>query len=182
MWRKEDGNPQPSPEASSSPMNPNTVGRSAPSSLGPSSPSSKAVACVSQGIKIKGEVTGNEDLFVDGIVEGKISIPNSAVTVGPNSTVKADITAREIVVRGRAEGKFTASERIQFWHTARVEGDVKSERIGIEEGAVLHGKVEAGHTTAKAPAGDAAGPSKKTKESTSGEGKATTDAALAGAD
>jgi cytoskeletal protein CcmA (bactofilin family) len=134
MWRKEDGNPQ--SDVSYGP-------KSAASGSGPVV-SGKAAACVSQGIKIKGELTGSEDLFIDGFVDGKVNLSNSVLTVGPNATVKAEITARELVVRGRAEGKFTASERVQIWHTARVHGDIKAERISIEEGAELHGKLEAG--------------------------------------
>jgi cytoskeletal protein CcmA (bactofilin family) len=101
--------------------------------------SSKAVACVSQGIKIRGELTGTEDLFIDGTVEGKITLENSVVTVGPNAVVKADITAREVVIRGDVEGKLYGSERIQIWHSAKIHGDMKSERVAIEEGSELHG-------------------------------------------
>jgi cytoskeletal protein CcmA (bactofilin family) len=137
MWRKEDGNPQ-GPEAGNSPAG--KAGGGAPSSVA----GGKSPACVSQGIRIKGELTGSEDLFIDGNVDGKITLTNSTLTVGPNAIVKADIIAREVVVRGRAEGKFTASERVQIWHTARVEGDIKSERVSIEEGAQVQGKMEAG--------------------------------------
>ncbi|MGO9840236.1 MAG: bactofilin family protein, partial [Candidatus Acidiferrales bacterium] len=97
-------------------------------------------------------MAGTEDLFIDGSIEGKITLTNSAITVGPNGTVKADISAREIVLRGLAEGKFTAEERIQIWSTARVQGELKSERISIEDGAELRGKVEAGKSTGKVAA------------------------------
>jgi cytoskeletal protein CcmA (bactofilin family) len=188
VWRKEDGNPQASPEHSTSSMNSTTPGKAGASSLGPAAASGKVPACVSQGIKIKGEVTGTEDLFVDGLVEGKITISNSTVTIGPNATVKADITARDLVVRGRAEGKFTATERIQLWHTARVHGDLKSERISIEDGAELSGRVEAGRATGNVGAGEATGHGKKaeanksTKEVTTNDATATSGATTAGAD
>jgi len=141
MWRKEDGSPQVSPEVSSQS---GSTAKSGPNPISTQPTTNRAPACVSQGIKIKGEVTGAEDLFIDGIIEGKITMGNAGVTVGPNGTVKAEISARELVFRGRAEGKFTAEERIQIWHTARVEGELKSERISIEDGAELRGKVEAG--------------------------------------
>lgn len=142
MWRKEDGNPQPSPEVSPQSSSTVTGKSSAPSTAPPLS--QKAPACISQGIKIKGELAGTEDLFIDGTIEGKITLASSSVTVGPNGTVKADISAREIVLRGLAEGKFTAEERIQIWSTARVQGELTSERISIEDGAELRGRVEAG--------------------------------------
>ena len=105
---------------------------------------SKAAACVTQGIKIKGELSGSEDLFIDGQVDGSVSFPNSVITVGPNAKVKAEITAREVVVRGRVEGRISGSEKIQVWNSARIHGDMKSERIAVEEGAELHGTMEVG--------------------------------------
>lgn len=179
MWRKEDGNP---PEALSSSMTSTTAGKAG------LSVSPKAAACVSQGIKIKGELTGSEDLFIDGAVDGKITLSNSTLTVGPNATVKAEIAAREVVVRGRAEGKFTASERVQIWHTARVQGDIKAERISIEDGAELHGRLEAGKSTGSATASDSPGhygkkpESGKAKDVKPDDDKSASGAATAGAD
>jgi cytoskeletal protein CcmA (bactofilin family) len=185
MWRKEDGNPQTSPE-----VPPNAAANSArPGTSSPSSTTTggnKAPACVSQGIKIKGDVMGTEDLFIDGVIEGKITLANSGVTVGPNGSVKAEISAREIVLRGVAEGKFTADERIQIWHTARVQGELKSERISIEDGAELRGKVEAGKAVSKMSVNETAGRGKKGEASKAAESttdvRTTPDAATAGAD
>jgi len=181
MWRKEDGNP--STDVVSGTGNSTTAGKS-----GSTAPpvSAKASACVSQGIKIKGEVTGSEDLFIDGTIDGKINLADSVLTVGPNATVKAEITSRELVIRGRTEGKLTASERIQIWHTARVQGDLKAERISIEEGAELHGKLEAGKVASTMPLADAAGHAKETdakpKDTTASEKAApASGAATAGA-
>jgi cytoskeletal protein CcmA (bactofilin family) len=187
MWRKEDGNLQTSPEVS--PQTSSTV-TGKPSSSSPSTAppvSQKAPACISQGIRIKGEVAGTEDLFIDGSIEGKITLTNSAITVGPNGMVKADISAREIVLRGLAEGKFTAEERIQIWSTARVQGELKSERISIEEGAELRGKVEAGKSAGKVATSDPASRGKKlepnkTTDPTAKDANAVPGAATAGAD
>ena len=150
MWRKEDGKPSAAPEISTAPGNPSSFPASGSSSKdSPASlpVSSKASACVSQGIKIKGEVNGDEDLFVDGQIEGKITLGKAVMTIGPNANIKADVTAREVVVRGRVQGKLTGAERIQIWHTARINGDLKADRIAIEEGAELHGNVEVGKLT-----------------------------------
>jgi len=182
MWRKEDGNPQTSPESPSGSVNSNT-----PAKSGSATPplSGKASACVSQGIKIKGEVTGSEDLFVDGVIDGKIHLANSILTIGPNATVKAEITSRELVLRGRAEGKLTAAERIQIWHTARVNGDLKAERVSIEEGAEVHGKMEAGKASTSAPLAEHPAQGKKAdakKDAAETDQKSTSGAATAGAD
>jgi cytoskeletal protein CcmA (bactofilin family) len=106
--------------------------------------SSRASACISQGIRIKGEITGSEDLFVDGPVEGKLNLANGSLTVGPNGNIKADVTAREVIVRGRVEGKIAGRERVQLWNTGHVIGEVQTQRLAIEDGAVLRGKVETG--------------------------------------
>ena len=189
MWRKEDGSPQTSTEAglavnSTSGTKAGTIGGS--SSSGPTL-SPHAAACISQGIQIKGELNGTEDLFVDGNVDGKISLGNATLTVGPNATVKAEISARDLVVRGRVEGKLTANEKIQIWNTARVQGDMKAERISIEEGAELHGKLEAGRPSRNGIAAGNPGTLKtaesdKSKDPGSQEEKNTPGAAVAGAD
>jgi cytoskeletal protein CcmA (bactofilin family) len=154
MWKKEEAQPQGVPEISTASVNAAT-----PAKAGPSAPreipamlpvSPRAAASVSQGIKIKGEVTGTEDLFIDGQIEGKLDLGNASLTIGPNGNVKADVTAREVVVRGRVEGKISGRERIHIWNTGQVTGEVHCERIAIEEGAMLRGKVEAGKVPAKA--------------------------------
>ena len=147
---------------------------------------SKAAACVSQGIKIKGELTGSEDLFIDGQVEGSITLTNSVVTVGPNASVKAEIIAREVILRGRVQGRVSGSEKIQVWNTARVHGDMKSERIAVEEGAELHGTLEVGKAAdrpADAPKSASAKKAEVGKASPSGSGeeKTSSGAAVAGA-
>lgn len=191
MWRKEDGNPQASPEVpagsvnSTSPTKTRTIGGSSPSGA---SPSPKAAACISQGIRIKGELNGTEDLFLDGNVDGKVSLGNATLTVGPNATVKAEISARDLVVRGRVEGKLTANERIQIWSTARIQGDMRAERISIEEGAELHGKLEAGRPLASTVVGTGnpgtykKAEANKSKDASGGDEKTAPGAALAGAD
>jgi cytoskeletal protein CcmA (bactofilin family) len=158
MWRKEDVKPQGvSPAAPPSTGFPQTSTNSpaAPVAAGPVSVpaplpiSPRAAACISQGIKIKGELVGKEDLFVDGTVEGKLDLANASVTVGPNGKVKADIAAREVIVRGNVDGKIDGTERVQLWSTGQVSGEVKTERLAIEDGAVLRGKVEAGKANSR---------------------------------
>ncbi|MGB9466845.1 MAG: polymer-forming cytoskeletal protein [Candidatus Acidiferrum sp.] len=153
MWKKEDGKPQGVPEISTAPA----VVASTPSMSSPpirETPSSvpvspKAAACISQGIKIKGEVTGSEDLFVDGQVDGKLNLTNGSLTIGPNGRVKADVTAREVIVRGTVEGKVSGRDKVQLWSTGQVIGEVETARLAIEDGAMLRGKVEAGKQPGK---------------------------------
>ena len=143
MWKKEDVKSQGLPEngpgiSANSPASGNVARQPTPSAP----VSSGASASISQGIRIKGEVTGSEDLFVDGHVEGKVNLSNGSLTVGPNGEVKADIFAREVIVRGRVDGKIVGREKIQLWSTGNVAGDLQTERLTIEDGAVLRGRVE----------------------------------------
>ncbi len=144
MWKKEDVKTQVVPEraagfSTGSPTASSSPAREASAGL---PVSSKASACVTQGIRIKGEVTGSEDLFLDGPFEGKVNLSNGSLTVGPNGEVKADIFAREVIVRGRVDGKIVGREKIQLWSTGNVAGDLQTERLMIEDGAVLRGRVE----------------------------------------
>jgi cytoskeletal protein CcmA (bactofilin family) len=161
MWKKEDAKPQaplahgvppssPSPAATpshSAHSNTATSHRDAPAAA---PVSSHAAACISQGIRIKGEITGSEDLFVDGPIEGKLNLANGSLTIGPNGSVKADVVAREVIVRGRLEGKIAGRERVQLWSTGQVLGEIQTQRLAIEDGAILRGKVETGRPIDKA--------------------------------
>lgn len=155
MWKKEDGKTPGVPEISTTPAaapaTPSTSSspvRETPSSSTSVSP--RAAACISQGIRIKGEVTGSEDLFVDGQVDGKLSLTNGSLTIGPNGTVKADVSAREVIVRGKVEGKVSGRDKVQLSSTGQVNGEVQTDRLAIEDGALLRGKVEAGRQPGKA--------------------------------
>jgi cytoskeletal protein CcmA (bactofilin family) len=153
MWKKEDSKPEgvsgnPTPSAVSATSS-STALASTPSLSGALATSSRAAACISQGIKIKGEVTGSEDLFVDGIVDGKLNLSNGSLTIGPNGQVKADVHAREVIVRGKIEGKVTGRDKVQLWSTGQITGEVQTDRLAIEDGALLSGKVEAGRQTSK---------------------------------
>src|SRR5271154_4356820 len=147
MWKKEDGKPQGVPEISTTPVaasTPSPISSPTRSTPSPVTVSPNAAACISQGIRIKGDVTGSEDLFVDGQVEGRLSLTNGSLTVGPNGHVKADVTARGVIVRGKIEGKVSGRDKVQLWGTGQVIGEVQTDRLAIEDGAMLRGKVEAG--------------------------------------
>jgi cytoskeletal protein CcmA (bactofilin family) len=151
MWKKEDGKPQPVAENSTVNVVAQTTNTAAPAALSstPAASSSRGGASISQGIRIKGEVTGSEDLYIDGIVEGKLNLTNGSLTIGPNGQVKADVNAREVVVRGQIEGKVSGRDKVQLLGSGQIHGEVQTERLAIEEGASLRGKVEAGKLNAK---------------------------------
>ena len=107
-----------------------------------SAPLSGDLAQIGKSVVIKGELSGSEDLYVDGVVEGSIALKNNSLTVGPNGQVKASVDAKGIVVQGKVEGNVTASDRVELRKAAIVTGDITTQRIAIEEGAYLKGRID----------------------------------------
>jgi cytoskeletal protein CcmA (bactofilin family) len=103
---------------------------------------SSEFAHIGKSVCIKGELSGSEDIYVDGQVEGNIQLSGNSLTVGPNGRVRANITAKNVTVGGSLDGNIQSSERTEFRKTAVVNGDVQSRRIAIEEGAFFKGKLE----------------------------------------
>ncbi len=110
------------------------------------------VANIGKSITIKGDLTGNEDLVIDGNIEGRIDLPNNQLTIGPEGKIKADIHAKSAVVVGHVSGNVSATERIEVQESGIVDGDVQAPRLVIQEGAVLNGAVEMSDAKRQAPA------------------------------
>jgi cytoskeletal protein CcmA (bactofilin family) len=108
----------------------------------PMSTPASGLAQIGKSVVIKGELSGSEDLYLDGQVEGSIALKGNSLTVGPNGQVKASIDAKGVVVQGRLEGNIQASDRVDLRKSATVTGDITAQRISIEEGAFLKGKVD----------------------------------------
>ena len=102
------------------------------------------MANIGKSISIKGDLSGNEDLVVEGSVEGRIELPNNQLTIGANGNVKADVSAKSVVVVGKVAGNVTGVERVQIEATGSVQGDVRTPRLVVQEGATLNGSVEMG--------------------------------------
>jgi len=94
-------------------------------------------------ISVKGQVSGSEDLMIDGQVEGRIDLPDHVLTVGPNATIVADITVRVAMIFGTVIGNIIAREKIEVRKAGSVEGQLTCARLVVQEGAILHGKVDA---------------------------------------
>jgi cytoskeletal protein CcmA (bactofilin family) len=108
------------------------------------------VADVGISISIKGEISGSEDLTVDGQVEGKIHLPEHSLTIGPNATVVADITAKIVTIFGTVVGTVNAREKADIRSTASVEGTLTCGRLAVQEGATITGTIETTHRLAAA--------------------------------
>ena len=97
---------------------------------------------IGKSIKIKGEIAASDPVYVYGIVEGSITAPEHRVTVGKEGRVKADITAREVVIMGEVCGDLEGGERVEIRSDGSLEGNLATRRIYIEEGAVLNGVID----------------------------------------
>jgi len=93
-------------------------------------------------LSIKGEISGTEALYVDGKIEGKITMPDSRVTVGRNGKVDASIQAKEVVVMGKVTGNIECSDRVDIRSEGSVHGDISTVRISVEDGASLKGGIQ----------------------------------------
>ncbi len=114
------------------------------------------MANIGKSISIKGNVTGDEDTVIEGRVDGHVELGNHHLTVGPNGEVKGEISAKQCTIVGNVRGNVTATERIEIADTGRIEGDLVSPRLLIQEGAQVNGTIsmQPGNQ-ARAEAGDA---------------------------
>lgn len=99
------------------------------------------MANIGKSISIKGNVTGDEDTVIEGRVDGHVELGNHHLTVGPNGEVKGEITAKQCTIVGNVRGNVTATERIEIAETGRIEGDLVSPRLLIQEGAQVNGSI-----------------------------------------
>jgi cytoskeletal protein CcmA (bactofilin family) len=151
MWkpRPEDGKPMhmnptqpaqpvPPPVAAAAPSIP-TQHKEAPKA----SDSHRAdVGHIGKSVQIKGELTGSEDLYLDGTIEGTVDLRDHSLIIGPNGKIKASISARDLVVHGRIEGNITATGRVELRKSCTLIGDVSTQRIMIEDGAFFKGAID----------------------------------------
>ncbi len=100
------------------------------------------MAQIGKSLKVRGEISGSEDVTIDGEVEGTVELKDNSLTIGPNGKVHANVTAKSITVLGRLEGNVKAGERVEISKTGSLEGDLVTPRIVIEDGAVFRGSID----------------------------------------
>ena len=99
-------------------------------------------AVIGRSIQINGDLRGDEDLRIEGDVSGTVELRNSALTIGKEGKVKADVYAKSIAVDGETKGDLFATERVSVHVNAKVQGNIVSPRVAIEEGAHFKGSIE----------------------------------------
>lgn len=100
------------------------------------------MAHIGKSVIIRGELSGSEDLYLDGEVEGNISLVDHNLIVGPNGRVRANIIAKDVVVHGKVDGNVEGHDRVELKKSAVLSGDISTKRIVIEDGAFFKGAID----------------------------------------
>jgi cytoskeletal protein CcmA (bactofilin family) len=150
MWSKQQAVAEPS-ATSPAPVSPSpVVPFSAPSASRFAGSSIHNSARLGASIQIKGQVSGEEDLQIDGNVDGPISLTGHELTVGPTAVLNSEIHAGEVVVSGKVVGNVHARGRVDIKTDGSVTGDISTARISIEDGAHFKGRIEIDPTKSQA--------------------------------
>jgi cytoskeletal protein CcmA (bactofilin family) len=163
MWNKQQTQPQapaaPPPQAQASPAaspaasSASVIAFGASSAPKPATSTVRSSARLGSGLHIKGQLTGTEDLQIDGKVDGPISLNGHQLTVGPTAVLNSEIHAGEVVVFGKVIGNVHARDRVDVKTDGSVTGDISTARISIEDGAHFKGRIEIDPAKSQAAAG-----------------------------
>ncbi len=112
---------------------------------------------IGQSIEIRGELSGNEDLTIDGRIEGKIVLKDHNLTIGTNGRINAEIRAKSVIVNGEVIGDIVADDKIEIAPSGSVQGDLCAPRVALADGSSFKGSIDMGgqgrnHATAPTPA------------------------------
>lgn len=151
MWTKQPQAEVPAVAPAQRPASPVTP-FVAPSTSRPNNPNARNLARLGSGLQIKGQITGTEDLQIDGKVDGPISLRGHQLTVGSTAQLNSEIHAGEVVVFGKVVGNLHARDRVDVKTDGSVIGDISTARISIEDGAHFKGRIEIDPTKSQAAA------------------------------
>ncbi len=141
MWKRDE-----SVKPAAAPAQTPAAAPSAPAAAAPSAEPraqlGRDMVNIGKSVIIKGELSGSEDLTIEGHVEGRIDLKDNVLTIGPNGKIKAEVFAKSVVVLGEVTGNVTASEKVDIRDNGSVDGDIASPRVAIAEGAHFRGSVD----------------------------------------
>jgi cytoskeletal protein CcmA (bactofilin family) len=147
VWKKSDDppahHPEPSPAAPPRPVSPAPAPAPSPSSASSSEPARRTDrATIGASIFIKGDLSGEEDLIIEGRVEGKVDLKQNNVTVGKNGKVKADVFGKVVVVEGEVTGNVFAREQAILRQSGGIQGNIQAPRVILEDGSRFKGSID----------------------------------------
>src|SRR5579864_4864026 len=183
MWNKRKEDEYPPKQTGAAPASASYAPKETSPVMSPAAPSfhtsetSRGAAVIGKNVTIKGQIFSQEDLTIDGEMEGSVELKEHRLTVGPNGRLQAGVKAREIVVLGIINGNVEATDKIDIRKDARLVGDIKTARIVIEDGAYFKGSIDMTRPETTKPA---AAPAPKPMVSTSSPSNAAAVSAPAG--
>jgi cytoskeletal protein CcmA (bactofilin family) len=149
MWKRDEAvKPTTVPASGSTPAPSIGVPPAAEAARTPSAPSEpqrgmeRTTVNIGKSVVIKGELSGSEDLTIEGQVDGKIELRQNVLTIGPNGKIKAQVFAKSVVILGEVTGNVTASEKVDIRDNGSVDGDIAAPRVAIAEGAHFRGSID----------------------------------------
>jgi cytoskeletal protein CcmA (bactofilin family) len=143
MWKSSKPETPERPQAATAPVTPVTVPEKRENRTMDMQRADRTdVAHIGKSVVIKGELSGSEDLYVDGEVEGSIDLKEHSLTIGPHGRVRANVHAREIIVHGKVDGNLNGTDRVELKRSAVQVGDIATQRIVIEDGAYFKGAID----------------------------------------
>jgi cytoskeletal protein CcmA (bactofilin family) len=145
VWKKNE--PEINPQPASSPP---PAAAAAPPPARTESSRPRSVATIGPSIAIRGDVTGDEDLLIEGRVEGKVLLKQNGVTIGRNGRVKADVFAKTVVVEGELEGDLNGQEEVVIRQSGKVRGNIQSPRVSLDSGCRFQGSIDMEQALAQA--------------------------------
>jgi cytoskeletal protein CcmA (bactofilin family) len=154
VWKKNESDYSPPPPVTPTPPPVHSAQAAAPPPAArPAEPTrSRGVATIGPSIAIKGDVTGEEDLVIEGRIEGKILLKANSVTIGRNGRVKANVYANSIMVEGEVEGDLIGKDEVVIRQSGKVKGNVAAPRVVLDSGARFQGSIDMEPTQAARPA------------------------------
>ena len=139
MWKRDEAVRPPQPSGSGPAP---AVPESGSPRTEPSRQTERDKVNIGKSVVIKGELSGSEDLTIEGQVEGKIELRQNVLTIGPNAKIKAQVFAKAIVIQGEVHGNVTATEKVDIRDAGSVDGDVSAPRVAIADGAHFRGSID----------------------------------------
>ena len=144
MWKREEpaGPGVPTTGSGSNAPISSAIASSAVGDTTPNRPMGREVVNIGKSVIIKGELSGSEDLTIEGKVDGEIELRDHILTIGPNGKIKAQVFAKSVIVIGSVTGNITAAEKINIRENGSVDGDINAPTIAISEGAQFRGSID----------------------------------------
>lgn len=143
MWKRDEAvKPTSGPAAPTGPAVPSQLGGSPSASHPEPRQQGRDVVNIGKSVIIKGELSGSEDLTIEGVVEGKIELKENVLTIGPNGKIKASVFAKALIVLGEVHGNVSATDKVEIRDGGSVDGDIVSPRVAIADGAHFRGSVD----------------------------------------